>query len=105
MSALRDEIKKGNAYFITESLKDVRSIFRFRVDLFEAKMNYSYRNKYRNQSELCNSCESAICETSHILYCPAYSTLRENKSLNCDKHLASYLQQVLEIRTNLNLNR
>ena len=102
MSALRDEVRKGNAYFFNESLQDVRSIFRFRVDLIEAKKNY--KNKYRNQSELCDSCESAICETSHILYCPAYSALRENKSLNCDKDLATYLQKVLKIRTNLNLN-
>ena len=37
MSALRDESTKGNGYFYTETLKNARTIFRFRVEIFEAK--------------------------------------------------------------------
>ena len=40
MKALRDEIVKGNEYFFTENLQNVRTIFRFRMELFEAKLNF-----------------------------------------------------------------
>ena len=103
MASLRDEIKKGNSYFFTESLQNARSIFRFRVDLFESKMNF--KNKFKQESLLCDSCESESDEATHVLFCPSYAPLRENKCLNNDTDLANYLQAVLEIRTNLRLNR
>ena len=103
MSALRDEMRKRNSYFFNETLENARSLFRFRVDLLDAKMNF--KGKYKNDSYLCDSCESESDLNTHVLFCPAYISLRQNKSLNCDRHLAIYLQQVLEIRTNLRLNR
>ena len=103
MSALRDELVKGNSYFYKENISNVRTLFKFRVDHFEAKANF--KNKYKNDDMLCNSCESKIDLNMHVLYCPSYAKLRENKSLNNDSHLAQYLQKVLEIRMKLNLNR
>ena len=103
MSAMRDEVRKGNSYFFNETLKNVRTIFRFRADLFESKLNY--KNMYRDGNYLCDSCESESDDSTHVLFCPAYATLRQNKSLNCDLDLANYLQSVLEIRTNLRINR
>ena len=47
MAALRDELKKGNTYFYRDHITNVRTLFRFRVDLFEAKANF--KNKYRNE--------------------------------------------------------
>ena len=106
MSALRDEITKGNDYFFKENLTNVRILFRFRVDLYESKMNFKNKREYKNDEKLlCDSCESESDVTTHILFCPAYSLLRENKQLNNDSHLAEYLHKVLEIRTNLRLNR
>ena len=46
MSALRDEIRKGNSYFFTETLQNVRTLFRLRADLYESKMNF--KNKYKH---------------------------------------------------------
>ena len=107
MSALRDNIAKGNGYFFKENLLNARTLFRYRVDLFECKMNFKNKREYKNDEKLlCDSCESESEEsTTHILFCPAYSLIRENKQLNNDTHLAEYLQQVLEIRTRLRLNR
>ena len=105
MSALRDEISKGNKYFFQESLHNVRTVFRFRVDLYEAKLNFKNKPEYKRENFLCDSCESASDENTHVLFCPSYAILREGKNLNDDSHLAEYLQQVLEIRTNLRLNR
>ena len=104
MSALRDEITKGNTYFFEETLQNVRTLFRFRVDLFEAKANFKNKPQYKGNL-LCDSCMSKIDENTHVLFCPSYSTLREGKSLNNDLDLANYLQKVVEIRSKLQLNR
>ena len=105
MTALRDEVKKGNQYFYSETLNNARTIFRFRMELFEAKMNFKNKPEFKQERYLCDSCESEIDHNSHVLFCPSYSVLREDKNLNDDSHLAEYLQKVLEIRTRLRLNR
>ena len=91
MAALRDEIQKGNDYFYSESLNSARILFRYRVELFEAKSNF--KNKYQRDNMLCDSCESEICDNTHVLFCPSYSQLREGKCLNNNQHLAEYLQK------------
>ena len=103
MSAIRDEISKGNSYFFEETLENARILFRYRVELYEAKLNYE--NKYKSEGYLCDSCESESETNSHILFCPAYAKIRENMSLQSDSHMCEYLKQVLEIRTALRLNR
>ena len=107
MSAILNEITKGNEYFFTETLENVRTIFKFRVEMNDAKMNFRNNPQYRAENYLCDSCESKSEkeDNTHILFCPAYAPIRENKDLNCDQDLANYLQKVLEIRTSLRLNR
>ena len=105
MTAIRDEVKKGNSYFFKETLNNARTLFRFRVDLYEAKMNFKNKPEFKAEKYLCDSCESEIDLSTHVLYCPSYATLRENRCLNNDSDLAQYLQKVLEIRTKLRLNR
>ena len=103
MSAIRDEISKGNSYFFEETLENARILFRYRVELYEAKLNF--KNKYKTEGYQCDSCESESESNIHVLFCPAYSVLRENKSLQSDSDLCEYLKQVLEIRSKLRLNR
>ena len=103
MSAIRDEISKGNSYFFEETLENARILFRYRVELYEAKLNF--KNKYKTEGYQCDSCESESESNSHILYCPAYAKIRENMSLQSDSNLCEYLKQVLEIRTSLRLIR
>ena len=105
MSAMRDEMQKGNGYFFSEALQTVRTLFRFRVDLFEAKNNFHNKSEYRKENYLCDSCMSQIDLNTHVLHCPSYAQLREDKDLNNDTHLAQYLQRVLEIRMKLRLDR
>ena len=105
MAAIKNEIQKGNSYFFTETLKNARTLFKFRVDLFESKMNYKNKPEYKAEKYLCDSCEREIDLSTHVLYCSSYAPLREDKSLNNDSDLAEYLQKVLEIRVKLRLNR
>ena len=99
MSALREEIKKGNCYFFSET------IFRFRVELYESKLNFKNKPEFKADNFLCDSCETEVDHHTHVLYCPAYSVLREDKNLNSDSDLAIYLQNVLDIRNKLRLNK
>ena len=103
MTAIRDEVTKGNNYMFKETLQKVRTLCRFRADLFEAKSNY--KNKFKNEGLLCDSCESKVDQNTYVLFCSAYAKLRDGKSLNCDSDLAKYLAKVLDIRTNHRLNR
>ena len=105
MSAIKDETKKGNSYFYNETLLNARTLFRFRVDMFESKQNFKNKRDYIAEKFLCDSCETEIDNNTHVQFCFSYSSLRENKNLNCDVDLAEYLQKVLEIRTKLRLNR
>ena len=105
MQALRDEVVKGNKYFFEESLNKVRILFRFRVDLFEAKLNFKNKPEYKAEKYLCDSCETEIDENTHVLHCHSYKSLREGKNLNSDSDLSEYLRQVLSIRSELRLRR
>ena len=105
MKALRDEISKGNEYFFKESLQNIRALFRFRVELFQAKLNFKQNREYKQENYLCDSCQSKIDENVHVLFCDSYRSLREGLDINNDSHLAWYLQRVMEIRTELRLNR
>ena len=105
MSAIRDEMAKGNGYFFCQNLQSVRTIFRFRVEMFEAKLNFKNKAEYKNENFMCDSCMSQTDENTHVLFCPSYSTLRENKNMNDDSHLSEYLQKVLQIRMKLRLDR
>ena len=105
MKALRDEVVKGNGYFYTESLKNVRTLFRFRTDMFQAKENFKNIREYKEEEYLCDLCESKRDDNMHVLFCESYKQLREGKSMNNDKDLCEYLQKVLEIRAELRINR
>ena len=105
MVAMRDENTKGSHNFYSESLKNARTIFGLRVELFEAKYNFKHKPEYKKEKYLCDSCESEVDVNTHVLFCPSYSVLREEKNLHDDTDLAEYLQKVLEIRTKLRLDR
>ena len=97
------EIKE---YFSKLNLTESRAIFKHRSKMMQfTKMNYSNDPTYRKELWQCNSCQTNIDTQSHILWCPAYAKLRENKDINNNKDLSNYLLEVLKIRTNLNLTK
>ena len=73
--------------------------------MIEAKLNFKNKREYIEEKFLCDSCMTEQDENTHLLFCPAYKSLRENKDFNDDQTLAKYIQQVLNIRMNLRLNR
>ena len=90
-------------YLTRMNLTHSRVKFNIRSEMLDIKFNYSA--KYERELWLCDSCCSSIETQSHLLFCPAYSTLREGKDLSYDDHLIGYIQNVMQIRTRLNLRK
>ena len=82
MSAIRDEVKRAIPTFL------------------QKPQILSEAEKY-----LCDSCESESDVSTHVLFCPLYSVLRQEKDLNNNRHIGNYIKQALEIRTQLRLNK
>ena len=85
--------------------ENAREMFKFRSRMFNVKWNYKSDPKYSSDLWKCSSCQSAIETQNHVLFCPAYSTLREGKDVKNDKDLTDYLKQVLKIRDKLNFTK
>ena len=68
-------------------------------------VKWNFQNDIKNREQLwqCSSCQSSIDTQSHLIWCPAYSKLRENRKLENDKDLAIYIQEVLKIRSDLGI--
>ena len=95
----KDEDFQQKEYFKNLSLKEARTIFKHRSKMTQyVKRNYPNEPKYRKELWKCISCQSNIDTQSHILWCHAYKDLRKDKDINSDKDLATYIQEVLEIR-------
>ena len=90
-------------YLTRMNLTNSRVKFSIRSKMLDIKFNYSA--KYERELWLCDSCCSSIETQSHLLFCPAYSTLREGKDLSNDDHLIGYIQNVMQIRTKLKLRK
>ena len=90
-------------YITKMNLNNARTKFNLRSKMLDIKFNYSA--KYEKELWLCDSCCSSIETQSHLLFCPAYSTLRVGKDLSNDDHLIAYIQSVMHIRTKLRLRK
>ena len=90
-------------YVTNLSPTNARELFKFRAKMFNVKFNY--KSDWKNNEELwkCHSCEVAIETQNHILFCPAYASLRENKIIEWDEDLSEYLKKVLLVRERLSI--
>ena len=107
-SKLKDGPMMGESFgqkgYISDlTLHKARMKFQMRSKMVDAKFNFSA--KYEKELWRCDSCLSAIETQSHLLFCPAYSSLRVGKDLKNDDHLIDYMQSVMDVRTKLNLRK
>ena len=101
----KDKTWKVQEYFKKLSMSEARIKFSLRTQMFLCKFNFPSDPKYKADLWKCDSCATNIDSQSHILWCPAYRKLREGKSLDNDKDLTNYFQQVLKIREKLKLRK
>ena len=99
------ETYEKKQYIDELSLERARELFKYRSEMFNVKFNYKNENKYKEDLWRCSSCQKCIETQTHVLFCEAYSPLREEKSLDSDSDLAEYLQKVLIIRDKLKVKK
>ena len=88
---------KLKEYANNMNLRNARTMFRIRSRMVNVKMNRKSDKKFASELWKCNYCLS-IDSQSHIVWCPAFASLREGKNLNDDLDLVNYFQAVMRIR-------
>ena len=104
-SKIEDLVKEKfevKEYLKEMNMHDARAMFRLRTKMMKFKMNQSSSKANKASLWQCTGCGNVDTQ-SHILWCPAFSELREGKSLESDTDIVEYYTKVLRIRENLNL--
>ena len=96
-----EEVYERKSYLENSALEEIRTQFRMRTKMIDAKFNFKNKSNYRRELWLCYSCKRSIETQSHLLWCPAYQHLREGKRLDSDKDLVQYIINVLQYRDDL----
>ena len=105
-SELMDEEFGMRVYLKNLNVHDARMIYMKRSSMMQyVKMNYMNDLKNMKSMWQCDSCQRSIDSMNHVLWCPSYKNLREEKNLENDKDLAKYLHDVFKIRNNLDIDR
>ena len=89
--------------YLSDLTLNKASKFQIRSKMVDVKFKFSA--KYEKKLWKCDSCLSAIETKSHLLFCPAYSSLRVGTNLKNHDHLIDYMQSVMDVRTKLNLRK
>ena len=106
LDELRDETTwERKDYFKKMTMAEARLKFSLRTKMFKCKFNYANDPKNKADNWKCDSCQRNIDSQSHVLWCPAYSRLREGKSMDNDKDIITYFKKVLNIRSKLKINK
>ena len=105
MRDLVDEDFQRKPYLEHKNVTEARVKFAQRSSMFPCKTHYMSDPSFREELFVCDSCESAIDTMSHVMICPAYQQLREEKDINSDKDMLEYLVAVSRIWCNLGLRR
>ena len=92
-------------YVKSKCIEDVRTQFRIRSGMIDCKMNYMNKTEYITSMWRCDSCMTTIESQSHVLHCPAYRKLREDKDLSNNRDIVDYFRSVLSIRSKLNITK
>ena len=98
ISHLKDQGIHMRKYIKSEDLRGARTLFAYNSKtMFNIKLNQMNHEPFSKVNWTCNECTSVL-SSIHIKWCPAYSHLRENLSLERDEDLILYLQQVIQLR-------
>ena len=65
--------------------------------MLKVKMNEKSNPVYAKQLWKCDACLS-LDSQSHLMWCPAFATLREGLNVDNDLDVVHYLQNVFKIR-------
>ena len=83
----------------TPFLRNSRTKFRLRSHMLNVKMNRKADPKNSEKLWKCDYCLSLDTQ-SHIVWCPAFASLREGKNLHDENDLIDYVNSVMKARDN-----
>ena len=101
-SKLRDITSESENLDLKEYVKNMtmrqaRTKFKLRSHMLDVKMNRKSDKRYSDTLWRCDFCLS-LDSQSHIMWCPAFSSLREGRNIEDDKDIVSYIDQVMKLR-------
>ena len=100
---MKEELFETKNYTQNMNVTNARIKFRMRVQLVPG-IKYSYKNtqKYKDELWSCPVCELtgdySLDSLPHTFWCPGLTKLRENRDLNIDEDVVSYMKDVLRLR-------
>ena len=100
-----DEQFQTKEYLKMMNIEDARTKFKLRTHMLDVKFNYKHMPKNEKSLWQCDSCMTNIDTQSHVLWCPAYSKLREGLSMDNDQDILKYYHEVMVIRDKLKLRK
>ena len=93
-------------YFKDLTVTEARIKFRIKTKMIHAKLNFQNDRRNSRLNWICESCDNSCIETqSHIMWCEAYSHLRDGLDMKSDRDIVKYFAQVATIRQELQLIR
>ena len=102
---MKKEFFEKQPYIKDMTLNDARLNFKIRTHMLDVKFNYKNDPKFSSELWRCDSCQTCIESQDHVLWCPAYRELREDKNISNDKDLIEYMKKVLQIRDKLKITK
>ena len=78
-------------------MRDLGTNFRIRPKRLKTKMNMKHVENVTQKLWKCYYCQ-CMDSQAHIIWCPAFSPLREDKDLSNNLDLVHYYQNVMKIR-------
>ena len=97
----KDETFEVKKYLQEMNLSDSRTHFRRRSNMLNVKMNQKNNHVFATKLWKCEACLN-LDSQSHLMWCPAYASLREGLDIDNDLDVVHYIQNVFKIRENLN---
>ena len=99
---LVDEIFEKKDYITAMNISDARTNFRLRSNTTNCKMNRKSDPGYAANLWKCDACGNLDTQC-HIMWCPAFTPLREGLDVDNDKDVVHYFQEVFKIRENMTI--
>ena len=84
-------------YVKNMTMRQARTKFKLRSHMLDVKMNRKTDKSYSDTLWRCDFCLS-LDSQSHIMWCPAFSSLREGRNIENDKDIVFYIDQVMKLR-------
>ena len=103
-----DKEFKRQEYLSSLNLRDARMRFKINASMTPTiKMNFPSDEKFASQMWSCSGCADSDRghelagsrdTQQHVMLCPGYADIRENKNLEDDRDLVKYFSEVIKRR-------